>query len=106
MAAYFVCTMHVHDPETYRKYTALTPAIVARHGGRFLTRGDEVSTHEGETFRERMVIIEFPNRAAAEAWYNDPDYQKASEFRRAASNSGRMILQESRGETAAPDPKV
>jgi uncharacterized protein (DUF1330 family) len=97
--------MRIHDPATYLKYTVLTPPIVARHGGRFLTRGDEVSTHEGETFTERMVIIEFPDRASAEAWYNDPDYQKASEFRRAASR-GRMILQESRGDTAAPDPKV
>jgi uncharacterized protein (DUF1330 family) len=97
--------MRIHDPATYLKYTVLTPPIVARHGGRFLTRGDEVSTHEGETFTERMVIIEFPDRASAEAWYNDPDYQKASELRRAASR-GRMILQESRGDTAAPDPKV
>ena len=105
MAAYFVCTMRIHDPDTYKKYTALTPATVARHGGRFLTRGDKVTTHEGETFTERMVIIEFPDRAAAEAWYNDPAYQDASKFRRAAS-VGRMILQEGRGETAAPDPQI
>jgi uncharacterized protein (DUF1330 family) len=105
MPAYFVCTMRIHDPETYKKYTALTPAIVARHGGKFLTRGDEVSTAEGEKFTERMVIIEFPDRAAAEAWYNDPEYQKASEFRRAASR-GRMILQEGRSNTSTPDPKI
>lgn len=105
MAAYFVCTMRIHDPETYKKYTALTPAIVARHGGKFLTRGDLVTTHEGEQFGERMVIIEFPDRGAAEAWYNDPDYQKASEYRRAASR-GRMILQEGRSDTATPDPKI
>ena len=105
MPAYFVCTMRVNDPEKYRKYTALTPPIVARHGGKFLTRGDEVTTSEGEPFTERMVLIEFPDRAAAEAWYNDPDYQSASKFRR-ASSTGRMILQESRGDTAAPDPKI
>ena len=105
MAAYFVCTMRIHDPATYLKYTALTPPIVARHGGKFLTRGDEVTTHEGEKFTERMVLIEFPDRAAAEAWYNDPEYQSASKFRRAAS-TGRMILQEGRGNTGAPDPLV
>ncbi len=105
MAAYFVCTMTIDDPETFRKYTALTPAIVARHGGKFLTRGDAVTTHEGETFGERMVLIEFPDRAAAEAWYADPDYQAASRFRR-ASSKGRMILQEGRSDTATPDPKV
>ncbi len=105
MPAYFVCTMTVHDPETYRKYTALTPATLARHGGRFLTRGDEVETLEGETFGERLVLLEFPDKAAALAWYHDPDYQNASAFRRAASK-GRMILQEGRGNTADPDPKV
>ena len=105
MAAYFFCTMTIHDPETYRKYTAQTPAIVARHGGKFLTRGDLVTTHEGETFDERMVLLEFPDRAAAEAFYNDPDYQEASKFRR-ASSKGRMILQEGRSDTATPDPKV
>ena len=33
MPAYFVCTMTISDPETYRKYTALTPATVARYLG-------------------------------------------------------------------------
>ena len=74
MAAYFVCTMSIHDPATYRKYTALTPPTVARHGGKFLTRGDLVTTHEGDPFTERMVLLDFPDRAAALAWYNDPDY--------------------------------
>lgn len=105
MPAYFICTMTVHDPETYRKYTALTPATVARYGGRFLTRGDEVLTVEGPTFDERLVVLEFPDRAAALAWHDDADYQSASAFRRAAS-TGRMILQEGRVNTADPDPKV
>lgn len=105
MPAYFVCTMSIHDPETFRKYTALTPPTVARHGGRFLTRGDEVITAEGAAFTERMVLIEFPDKAAAMEWYNDADYQSASAFRRAAS-TGRMILQEGRENTADPDPKV
>ncbi len=105
MAAYFICTMIVDDPETYRKYTALTPATVARYGGKFLTRGDDVLTVEGPAFDERLVILEFPDRATALAWYNDADYQSAAEFRR-ASSSGRMILQEGRVNTKDPDPKV
>jgi uncharacterized protein (DUF1330 family) len=105
MPAYFICTMTIYDPGTYRKYTALTPATVARYGGKFLTRGDEVTTVEGTAFAERMVILEFPDRATALAWYNDADYQSAAAFRR-ASSSGRMILQEGRDNTKDPDPKV
>jgi uncharacterized protein (DUF1330 family) len=105
MAAYFICTMTIHDPETYRKYTALTPATLARHGGRFLTRGDAVQTVEGPAFTERLVLIEFPDQEKALAWYHDADYQSAAAFRRLAS-TGRMILQSGRDNTANPDPKV
>lgn len=105
MPAYFICTMSIHDPDTYRKYTALTPATLARHGGNFLTRGDEVITAEGPTFTDRMVIIQFPDKAAALAWYNDADYQSASAFR-SASSTGRMILQEGRDNSTNPDPKI
>ena len=50
MAAYFICTMTIHDPETYRKYTALTPATVARYDGRFLTRGRHCPDRRGPRF--------------------------------------------------------
>ena len=106
MPAYFICTMTVNDPETYRKYTALTPTTLERHGGRFLTRGDAVETVEGgPVFDERMVILEFPDRETALAWYHDADYQSASAFRRLAS-TGRMILQAGRDNSVNPDPKV
>jgi uncharacterized protein (DUF1330 family) len=105
VAAYFICTMTVHDPETYRKYTALTPATLARYGGKFLTRGDAVLTVEGPAFNERLVLIEFPDQDTALAWYHDADYQSAAEFRRLAS-TGRMILQTGRVNTRDPDPKL
>ncbi len=106
MAAYFICTMSIHDAETYRKYTALTPATIARYGGKFLTRGDAVETVEGgPAFTERLVLIEFPDRETALSWYNDADYQSASKFRRLAS-TGRMILQEGRDNGRDPDPRL
>lgn len=105
MVAYVVCQMSVHDQTTYRKYTALTPAVVKRHGGRFLTRGDTVSTIEGDTYKERMVILEFPDNEAVQGWYNDPDYVAAMKFRHSAS-VGRMIVQEGRANTENPDPNI
>lgn len=106
MPAYVLSTMIVHDPAIYRRYTDVTPPIVKRHGGKFLTRGDPVTTAEGAPFNERLVIIEFPTRAHAEAFYADPDYQAASKHRRAAAANCRLIIQESRPNTADPDPLV
>jgi uncharacterized protein (DUF1330 family) len=106
MPAYVIATMTIADPDMYRQYTDRTPPTVKRHGGRFLTRGDEVFTAEGEPMRERQVILEFPSAAAAKTWFDDPDYQAARAFRLKACSSYRMLIQEGRPNTADPDPKV
>ncbi len=105
MSTYLISTMTIHDPETYRKYTAATPPTVERHGGRFLTRGDEVITLEGEPFKERMVIMEFPDRAHVDAWLSDPEYVAVAKFRY-ASSTGRVIIQDGRANTANLEAKV
>jgi uncharacterized protein (DUF1330 family) len=43
MPAYVIVMMSIYDPKTYKKYTDLTPPIVKRHSGKFLTRGEKVS---------------------------------------------------------------
>jgi uncharacterized protein (DUF1330 family) len=105
MAAYVVSMMAIHDPATYRKYTALTPPTVKRHGGRFLTRGDEVFTVEGEVYKDHMLIREFPSKAAVDAWMADPDYVAAAKFRH-ASSVARIFVQEGRPNSEDPDPKI
>ncbi len=85
MSAYVIGKVTINDPETYKKYTEKTPALIKKHGGKFLVRGGAVETLEGEAFSERVVVIEFPSQQALHDWYNDPDYQAAMVFRHAAS---------------------
>jgi uncharacterized protein (DUF1330 family) len=106
MPAYIFSTMTIHDPATYKRYTDVTPPLVKRHGGKFLTRGDPVTTAEGEEFTDRLVLIEFPDRAHAEAFYNDPEYQAAAKHRRAGAKNSRLLIQESRPNTENPDPML
>jgi hypothetical protein len=60
LPAYVIAMMSIHDPETYKKYTDLTPPIVKKYGGKFLTRGERVTTIEGEEYTARMVSWSFP----------------------------------------------
>lgn len=106
MPAYVVAMINVHDPETYRKYTERTPATVKKHGGRFVTRGGAVTALEGDGFDGRMVILEFPDRASAKAWYADPEYVRTRTFRHAASTAQLFVLQEGAADTLAPEPKL
>ncbi len=105
MPAYVVATMAIHDPATYREYTARTPPTVKRYGGKFLTRGQDVQTLEGATFTERMVLLEFPSLQHIQDWMKDPEYVEACKFRHAAATC-RIIIQEGNTNTENPDPRV
>jgi uncharacterized protein (DUF1330 family) len=47
---------------------------------------------EGEPV-EAAVILEFPDMAAAQAWYNSPAYQAALKYRQAGSKSKAFFIQ-------------
>ena len=106
MPAYVVAMMSIHDPLIYRKYTDRTPATVKMHGGKFLTRGEPVTTVEGEEYKDRMVILEFPSLAQVQAWLADPAYQEAMAFRHAASSMKLLVVQEGGTNTEDPDPNL
>jgi uncharacterized protein (DUF1330 family) len=106
VSAYLICTVRVDDPETYKLYTARTPALIAKHGGRFLVRGGPVETLEGAAFEDRMVVIEFPSMEAARALYTSPEYQAAMIHRRASSQATFLLAEGAPDGDAAPDAKV
>ena len=76
-----------------------------RHGGKFLTRGGDVTTLEGKPYRDRMVVLEFPSKQSVLDWMADPEYQAAVTFRHASSEA-RILLQEGDADSYDPDPKL
>jgi uncharacterized protein (DUF1330 family) len=93
MAAYIIAEIEVTDPEIYDKYRAQTPGAVARYGGRFIVRGGKAETLEGDREPGRLVVLEFPDRAAARRFYDSPEYQQIIGLRQQAARS-RLILVE------------
>ena len=91
MPAYLIARVHITDPERYREYTRLTPAAIARHGGRFVVRGGEVTVLEGPEERDRVVVIEFPSLEHARAFWSSPEYREAK-AKRAGAATGQFIL--------------
>ncbi|MCU0946148.1 MAG: DUF1330 domain-containing protein [Rubritepida sp.] len=92
MPAYLIGNITVTDPARYAEYRAQVPAVLAKHGGEFLVRGGAVTPKEGEGF-QRVVVIRFPDTAAAEAFYHGPDYAPLLALRLAAS-TGTLALVE------------
>ncbi|MFV0492720.1 MAG: DUF1330 domain-containing protein [Pseudorhodobacter sp.] len=75
MSAYIIARITVTDMKKYQTYASQTVVLAEKAGGRFLVKGGPQDQVEGES-PERHVIIEFPDRQAALAWYNSPAYQE------------------------------
>lgn len=92
MPAYLIARVHVTDPERYKEYAALTPAAVAKHGGRFIVRGGPVTTLEGPAENDRIVVIEFPSMAQGKAFFSSPDYEHAKTKRKDAAQAQFILI--------------
>lgn len=67
-------------------YIARIEATMAPYGGRFLVHGGQLLGREG-TWGGDVVILEFPDLARAEEWYESPGYQAILPLRTEHSTS-------------------
>ena len=80
---FFIANLKIEDKETYRIYEKGFFPILKKHGGEFVTFDDSIEHLEGHSPLEgRVVIFKFPSEEIAKCWYNDPEYQKLSKYRR------------------------
>ena len=91
MKAYLVLDLTIHDFPGFSPYIAAIPAFIAKHGGRYIVQGVEPTVMEGDWKPERVVVIEFPARANAEAFLSDPECQALFRIRHETTTS-RLIL--------------
>lgn len=94
MAAYWITRARIVDPAEYKKYTDLVPGILAKYGGKVLTRGGAFKILEGPANFERHVVIEFPSLEQAEACFNSPEYREAVAFRRGGAGINELVIVE------------
>ncbi len=93
MSAYVVVNITVHDPEPYAQYRAMAPATIAAYGGRYVARGGATRVKEGGWDPKRLVILEFPDVAQAEAWWNSPEYAPAKALRQSCAEAQLVITE-------------
>jgi uncharacterized protein (DUF1330 family) len=93
MAAYVLAEIEVHDANGYEDYRRLAGATLGAFGGRFLVRGGDTATIEGDWSPHRMVVIEFPSTERAHAWWASPEYAAARAIRQRTATT-RMIVAE------------
>lgn len=94
MAAYMVAQIRIDDPQDYQNYLAGFLACFQRHGGELLaTSSQETEVVEGEWAYPRTVIMKFPSREAARAWYEDPEYQNLAAYRHRSAKANLVLVE-------------
>ena len=92
MSAYVVVDVEVTDPAAFDEYRQQVPATIARYGGRYIVRGGQTQTLEGDWDPKRVVILEFPDRAAARAWWSSQEYAGAKALRQRCARTQLIIV--------------
>jgi uncharacterized protein (DUF1330 family) len=74
MPAYIVVNATITDQALLDEYVAAAGATLGNHQIKVHVANNESTILEGEA-GERIVVLEFPSRDAAMAWYQSPEYQ-------------------------------
>jgi uncharacterized protein (DUF1330 family) len=93
MAAFYIGSYDIVDPDEFRKYPPLVLGLLPKYGGEVLASDVAGVLVEG-AMRTMNAIIRFPSKGAALALYNDPAYQEAKRIRQASTRNISMVLVE------------
>lgn len=88
MPAYLIAEHTITDAATFEEYRVKVGPLIAKHGGRYVTKpGSHVVLEKDNAVwqPQRVVIVEFPDMAALNAWYQSPEYAPLIELRRGSA---------------------
>jgi uncharacterized protein (DUF1330 family) len=76
MAIYVCVEMEITNRPALEPYVVAVNDTIVKHGGRFLARAGATKLIEGGPEPKIIVIVEFPDAATFDRWYNSAEYQK------------------------------
>jgi len=86
VAAYVIFIREkLRDSQTIEAYNDKAGPSLDGHPAKLLAAYGAIETREGAT-AEGVVLLEFPDLAAAKAWYDGPAYRAAREIRYKAAD--------------------
>lgn len=94
MSAYLIVDTQIDNPEAYEEYKRLAKPIAEKYGGVYRARGGTLDLVETDLWTPtRMVIIEFPDMAAARAFVDSEEYAPVKPLRRQNARCTLVILE-------------
>ena len=88
--AYIVANFRITDAEAYAAYPPLARPMLAAHGAEVIAVDRDSEVLEGQA-GEQTVVIRFPSKDAARAFYSSPEYREIVHLR-TDNSDGFMVL--------------
>lgn len=93
MTAYMIANLDVTDPAAFDEYRRKVTPIIKQYGGRYIVRGGTMRVLEGALPLKRLVLLEFPDVAAAQRFYESPEYKPVIGIRLMSAKSDVVIVE-------------
>lgn len=95
MSAYIIVFIEqVSDPAAIAEYRRIGLPTLLEHKPEMLVRAMPAETLEGAAVDGGVVVLRFPDKAAARAWYDSPGYQEALQHRLRGAISHAVLVED------------
>jgi uncharacterized protein (DUF1330 family) len=92
VTVYAIAQLAIHDRERYDRYQSAFMPVFAKYGGRLLAAEETPRVVEGEWDRNKVVLMEFPDKEAYQAWADSPEYQEIAKDRQAGADTVTLLV--------------
>ena len=93
MPAYVIAQLTSTDPQGVEEYRKKVPATIAKYGGKYVVRGGNLETLEGDWAPQRLVVIEFASAERAKEWWACEEYREAKALRQRTAKTSLIIVE-------------
>lgn len=93
MPAYLIVEHVITDAAKFEEYRTRVAPMMAKHGGKYLTKAGTHKMPEGGHWApQRVAIIEFPDMQSLNAWYKSSEYQPLIDLRKTCTSDLDMLI--------------
>jgi uncharacterized protein (DUF1330 family) len=93
MPAYVIVDIDIVDPVGYEEYKKLASATVEKYGGKYIVRGSQVETLEGNWNPKRIVVLQFESMQRAKDWLNCTEYREPRKMRHRTAKTKMIVVE-------------
>lgn len=93
MPAFLLAIVKINDDAWIPDYAANVHGIVAKYGGKYLSRSSNLTNAEGEPLdADAIALVQFPSMEDAQAFCKDPEYAPYAKARQDGTVSRFIII--------------